>query len=255
MTDFNGYKHQVSLRSIAGERSGFGYGHLCGGALINNRTVLTAAHCVHKNRYLSASDFIVAMGSLDRFVRSNNTLYIRASRIVGHKKFNPDNFDNDIALIILAEDVPSNHPTVQPILLADRAVTVGSACQISGWGTTAYEGGIQPNRLLAATVAIQSRSACNHPLSHNGDVLQGMFCAGSFTGPNIADSCQGLKATSLLNIIDFHLLFSLIKRRFWWSTHVQRNPNWHCVKRKGLRLAKLPRRLHGRVLLSEMDTS
>lgn len=140
---------------------------------------------------VSASNFIIAMGSLDRFVRDNNTLYIRASKIVGHKKFKASNFDNDIALILLEQEVPSNHPTVAPIPLAERPFVIGSSCRISGWGTTAFKNGIQPNRLQVANVTINSKSECNQPLRHNGNVLTGMFCAGSFYGPNIADSCQG----------------------------------------------------------------
>lgn len=61
--------------------------------------------------------------------------------------------------------------------------------QISGWGTISYEGE-QPNRLKAAEVEINSRNECNLPDRYNGTVLEMMFCAGSFTGPNISDSCQ-----------------------------------------------------------------
>jgi hypothetical protein len=43
---------------------------------------------------------------------------------------------------------------------------------------------------MAANLMINSRSECNQPNRHNGNVLSGMFCAGPFSGPNLVDSCQ-----------------------------------------------------------------
>lgn len=187
-----GFEHQVSLR-LASLETRFGAGFTCGGSLIRHDLVLTAAHCVHdanRKRYYSASNFVIVMGSIYLTRRDNNTLEIRAKRIVGHAKYKSSNFDNDIALIFLSQNVSMNHPTARPIALTNLTRPVGAWCKISGWGHTANDGRPAPV-LIAGDVIVNSRSECNRYDRYAGDVLPGMFCAGNFTGRNLVDTCQG----------------------------------------------------------------
>lgn len=143
---------------------------------------------VHDDKYyLAASNYIVAMGSLQRNVRRTDSLYIEVTRIVGHANYNPDTFQNDIAILTLASFVPANHPNVQPINLATHGPIVGSNCIISGWGRLTYMGFL-PESLQAANVTIRSSIECNQRDRYAGAVLNGMFCAGTFVGVNISDS-------------------------------------------------------------------
>lgn len=41
------------------------------------------------------------------------------------------------------------------------------------------------------TVTINSKSECNQKDRHDGNVKNGMFCAGPFSGTVLTDSCQG----------------------------------------------------------------
>lgn len=188
-----GFEHQVSLRLAAAEGT-FGNGFICGGSLIRQDLVITAAHCVHdpdRNRYYSASNYVIVMGNINLRNQDNNTLVIKPKRIVGHLKYNSNTFANDIALIFLSQNVSMTHPTIKPIPLATSTPTVGKSCVISGWGHTAYRDSNPSNILLYGEVVVNSRSECNRMDRYAGGVLVGMFCAGNFTGRNLVDSCQG----------------------------------------------------------------
>lgn len=161
---------------------------------ISPRQILTASHCVHDGkRFLRPSLFVVVMGGLGLFVRTDDTVVRRVSKVIGHKGYNPDTFKNDVAVLKLDAPVPENHPTVRPIPLSGilTARRVGEKCQISGWGTLEYveDRPTSSPWLVAANISINSKADCNRVQSHDGTVGNGMFCAGPFEGG--IDSCQG----------------------------------------------------------------
>jgi len=136
-----GYEHQVSIRIHPEER--FGSNHICGGSLIeseaypNSSVVLTAAHCVHDpelHLQFLADTLVVSAGGLNKNVQDSNTLYIQVAKIISHKDYDFDIHTNDIAMLILAEKIPADHPTAKPIKIGEAVP--GQVCQASGWGRT-----------------------------------------------------------------------------------------------------------------------
>uniref|UniRef100_A0A669CHI4 trypsin n=1 Tax=Oreochromis niloticus TaxID=8128 RepID=A0A669CHI4_ORENI len=157
--------HQVSLN--------IGY-HFCGGSLINQNWVVSAAHC-YKNR------IEVRLGEHDISVNEGTEQFIDSSRVIRHPEYNSRTIDNDIMLIQLSQPATLNS-YVQPVALPSSCAPAGTMCTVSGWGNT-----MSSSELQCLNIPILSYSDCNN--SYPGMITDSMFCAGYLEGGK--DSCQG----------------------------------------------------------------
>lgn len=86
------FPYMVSLSTTEGS-------HFCGGSLLNDRTVITAAHCVADT---DASRVTVRAGSI---YTDNGGVAVDADRLIVHPNYNPDNSNSDIALVKLNQPI------------------------------------------------------------------------------------------------------------------------------------------------------
>jgi trypsin len=176
---------QISLQ----RRSGTGFSHSCGGSILNERWVVTAAHCVDGAR---TRNLRVVAGDHNRTVNEGVEQTVNLSRIVEHPNYNAQTSENDIALLELSTPLvlsPARRTAAIGLFTpADSAAGLdapGTLATISGWGTTS-EGGSLPAVLKFAQVPVVSDQDARDAY---GDIADSMIGAGFDQGG--VDTCQG----------------------------------------------------------------
>ncbi|QGV81155.1 S1 family peptidase [Streptomyces ficellus] len=148
----------------------------CGGSLLTQQIVLTAAHCVSgsgNNTSITATAGVVDL-------QSASAIKVRSTKILQAPGYNGKG--KDWALIKLAR--PINLPTLN---IATNTTYNSGTFTVAGWGAT-REGGGQQRYMRKATVPFVSDASCQQ--SYGGDLVPGEeICAGYTQGG--VDTCQG----------------------------------------------------------------
>ncbi|XP_060656564.1 chymotrypsin B-like [Drosophila nasuta] len=134
----------------------------CGGVMISNRIVLTAAHCIPKNIHAVQIYF----GTVDRSNElevGQQRLIVKAEYFFVHQEYDNSQHLNDIALIRLPADLLFDE-YIQPAKLPDAdELYENESAVVSGWGLTSYNDP-QPNHLQYYNVTVFSNEECKNTM-------------------------------------------------------------------------------------------
>ena len=178
--------------------TGLTYG--CGGSIINNRYILTAAHCISNLRNNKLHSVILGEHDTETEVYCETfgthtecnppKQEFTIEKIIHHENFNQSRFSNDIGLIRLSKPITFDQDHIQPICLPTSNETLNFKLKellISGWGRRSN--GVLDNTPSKVLLSVHNIETCRNKYGYflftDNDK---QFCAHK---EDSKDSCEG----------------------------------------------------------------
>ncbi|XP_011141714.1 serine protease snake [Harpegnathos saltator] len=185
----------------------------CGGSIISEHFILTAAHCVESPSNGPATK--VRVGLIDLLSPGDAVQERKIVKSIKHPNYKHAVSYHDIALFKLDQPLELN-PKVRPACLEANSQIQGKSAIASGFGKTSYESNVGSNELMKVQLDYISEDDCKKSYTEDlgsrrlpQGLIPNLLCAGIMEGGK--DTCQGDSGGPLQRVlVEPYCMYSIV---------------------------------------------